>query len=67
MAKIVMSLYAFVALTVTVVGLAAMLIAPPSSTRVDRDGVAYFTPKVENPATGKGVSLNVLIRNYRGD
>ncbi|MEJ2625882.1 MAG: hypothetical protein P8Z80_15515 [Pseudolabrys sp.] len=67
MAKLYMHLYAGIALTVTVVGLAAMLIRPPHSTHVDRNGVAYYTPQVLDPATGKPVDLNVLIRHYRGD
>mgnify|MGYP005807002607 CR=1 FL=1 len=66
MAKLVMQIYAFAALAVTVVGLAAMLIVPPGNTRADRNGVPYFTPKVLNPATGEPVAMDVLIRHYRG-
>jgi len=67
MAKLYMHIYAWAALIVTVAGLAAMLVAPPASTRVDVDGVAYFTPKVVDPVTGKAVDLSVLVRHYRGD
>jgi hypothetical protein len=67
MGRLFMRVYAGIALAVTVVGLGAMLVAPPASTRFDSDGVAYFTPKVINPADGKAVDMNVLIRNYRGD
>ncbi len=67
MAKLYIHIYAWTALVVTVVGLAVMLIAPPTSTRLDRNGVAYFTPKVIDPATGKAVDLSVLVRHYRGD
>lgn len=66
MAKLVMQIYAWGALAVTVIGLAAMLIAPPASTRLDRNGVPYFTPKVINPATGEPVAMDVLVRHYRG-
>jgi hypothetical protein len=66
MAKLFMHIYAFAALAVTVVGLAAMLIAPPGNTRVDRNGLPYFTPKVINPATGEPVPMDVLVRHYRG-
>ncbi len=62
-----MHLYAGIALVVTVAGLTAMLIRPPHSTHVDRNGVAYFTPQVIDPATGKPVDLSVLVRHYRGD
>ena len=67
MAKLFMHIYAWTGLAVTVLGLAAMLIAPPASTRVDRNGVPHFTPKVINPATAESVDLDVLVRHYRGD
>ena len=67
MAKLFMHVYAGSALAITVAGLAAMLIAPPASTRVDRDGVSYFTPQVVDPATGQAVDMSVLVRHYRGD
>jgi len=67
MSKIAMSIYAWGALLISVGGIAAMLIAPPPSLRTDRDGVAHFTPKVEHPETGEAVSVNTLIRHYRGD
>ena len=67
MARLYMHLYAWTALAVTVAGLSAMLIRPPASTHVDRNGVPYFTPQVIDPATGKAVDLSVLVRHYRGD
>jgi hypothetical protein len=67
MARVFMHLYAWSALVVTVAGLSAMLIWPPASARTDRNGVAYFTPQVIDPATGKAVDLSVLVRHYRGD
>lgn len=65
--KLVMGIYGWGALVVTVAGLAWMFIAPPPSMRVDRDGVAHFTPMVEHPITGDAVSMGALIRHYRGD
>ena len=65
--KLLMNVYGWGAMAVILVGLAAMLIAPPASLRTDRDGVAHFTPQVEHPETGEGVSVNPLIRHYRGD
>lgn len=65
--KLVMALYGWGALVVTVAGMAWMFIAPPPSLRIDRDGVAHFTPLVEHPITGEAVSMNDLIRHYRGD
>ena len=67
MAKLYMHLYAWTALVVTVVGLSAMLIWPPLSTHMDRNGVRYFTPQVIDPVTGKAIDLSVLVRHYRGD
>ncbi|TCS60605.1 hypothetical protein [Varunaivibrio sulfuroxidans] len=67
MAKIFMRIYAAAALVITVVGLAAMFIAPPKSLRADRDGVPYFTPDVLNPATGTAVPMGALIRHYKGN
>ena len=67
MFKTAMTIYSLVALIISIGGIAAMLIAPPPSLRADRDGVAYFTPRVENPATGSSVTVNELIRHYRGD
>ena len=66
-ARLFMNLYAFATLVVTVAGLAWMLIFPPPSMFVDRDGIPHFTPKVEHPITGEGVSVNELVKHYRGD
>ena len=67
MPKIVMMIYSWGALIISLGGIAAMVIAPPPSLRTDRDGVPHFTPMVENPETGTAVSVNDLIRNFRGD
>ncbi len=42
-------------------------VAPMDSIRVSRDGVPYFTPSVLHPETGEEVSMDVLVRHYRGD
>lgn len=65
--KMTMRIYGWGAMAVTLAGLVAMLIAPPPSLRTDRDGVAHFTPDVKHPETGEAVSVNTLIRHYRGD
>jgi len=66
-AKLFMQVYGWSALAITVLGLGWMLISPPPSLRTDRDGVPHFTPMVEHPVTGESVSMNALIRHYRGD
>jgi hypothetical protein len=65
--KLLMAVYGWGALAVTVAGLAWMFIAPPPSMRVDRDGLPHFTPMVEHPISGEAVSMGELIRHYRGD
>ncbi len=67
MPKIAMTIYAWAALVISLGGIAAMLIAPPPSLRLDRDGVPHFAALVEQPETGAAIRLNDLIRNYRGD
>lgn len=66
MSKLAMTVYAWSSMGVVIVGLGWMLAAPPQSMRTDRDGVPHFTPQVEHPITGEGVSVNELIKHYRG-
>ena len=66
-AKLLMQVYGWGAMAITIAGLAWMFAAPPPSMRVDADGVAHFTPMVEHPVTGEPVSMGALIRHYRGD
>ncbi len=40
---------------------------PPPSMKTTRDGVPFFTPSVINPETGKPISVDALVRHYRGD
>ena len=65
--RMLMNIYAWTGLVVVVVGIGYTLVFPPQSLRVDRDGVPHFTPQVEHPITGEGVSVNDLIKHYRGD
>jgi hypothetical protein len=62
-----MALFSGLVLLMTLVGIGYIYIAQPESLRNDRDGVPYFTPEVENPATGQGVDMGTLIRHYRGE
>lgn len=65
--RLLMNLYAWTSLAVVVLGIGWTLVFPPQSLRVDRDGVAHFTPQVEHMITGEPVSMNELIRHYRGE
>ncbi|HEC90191.1 MAG TPA: hypothetical protein ENI55_00845 [Alphaproteobacteria bacterium] len=63
---IFMRVYVAVIALLTIGGLAYIFISPPESMRVDRYGVPYFTPPVINPETGKPVSVDALVRNFKG-
>ena len=65
--RLIMNVYAWASLVVVVVGIGWTLVFPPPSLRVDRDGVPHFTPQVEHMVTGEPVSMNELIKHYRGD
>lgn len=65
--RLLMNLYGWGSLVVVVVGIGWTLVAPPQSLRVDRDGVPHFTPQVEHMVTGEPVSVNALVKHYRGD
>lgn len=58
-----------------VVGLVALLsigalayvyVFPPPSMRVSRDGVPYFTPPTVNPETGETLTIDRLVRHFKG-
>lgn len=56
----------------TVVGLIGIgsfvyiLVKQPAYLHASRNGVPYFTPHVINPAGGKPLDLNELVRHYKG-
>ena len=62
-----LKLYVIAVAFVSIVGLIYVYVMPPQSMRVDRDGVAHFTPPVMHAETGEPVALDELIRHYRGD
>ncbi len=39
---------------------------PPAYLRESRNGVPYFTPPVINPVTNKPMSVDSLVRDYKG-
>lgn len=61
-----MRVYAGLVTLITLAGLAYVIIAPPESLRVSRDGVPHFTPPVLNPETGKGMPVDDLVRHFKG-
>lgn len=62
-----MAIFSGLVLLITLLGIAYIFVAQPAYLRSDRDGVPYFTPKVENPVTGESVDMGALIRHYRGE
>jgi len=59
--------YILLVTAITLVGLLYVYVVPPSSMRIDRDGVEHFTPPVMHTETGEPVSLGRLMRHFRGD
>ena len=39
---------------------------PIESMKNTRDGVPYFTPSVINPETGNPITVDTLVRHYKG-
>ena len=53
--------------TVSLLALAYIYVFPPQSMFTSREGIPYFSPKVAHPETGDPLTLNELVRHYRGD
>ena len=62
-----MAIFSALILFMTVLGIGYIFVVQPEYLRSDRDGVAYFTPEVENPETGEAIDMGTLIRHYRGE
>jgi hypothetical protein len=57
-------------ISIGIVSLAALIYVyafPPESMQVSRNGVPHFMPPVTNPNSGESMSLDELVRHYRGD
>ena len=52
---------------VSLLALAYIYVFPPQSMFTSREGVPHFSPKVAHPETGDPLTLNELVRHYRGD
>lgn len=66
MARLIMRLYIAAAVSACGWGLYRVYAHPPRSMQMTRDGVPYFTPPVLDPATGKAVPVETLVRHYKG-
>lgn len=65
-AKLQMTVFSILSAAITAAGLAYIFIEPPAYLQATRQGVPYFTPPVINPADGKALDLNMLVKHYQG-
>jgi len=62
-----MRVYVGLVTLLSIGGLIYVYTAPMESMRVSREGVPYFTPPVINPETGEPVSVDTLVRHFKGE
>ena len=65
-AKLQMVVFSTLSAAISIGGLAYIFMDPPAYLHATRQGVPYFTPPVINPADGKVLDLNMLVRHYQG-
>ncbi len=65
-AKLQMLVFSILAAVISIGGLAYIFMDPPVYLHATRNGVPYFTPPVINPADGKALDLNMLVKHYKG-
>lgn len=61
-----MAIYSTVVGIIGIGSFVYILIKQPVYLHASRNGVPYFTPRVVNPAGGKPLDLNELVRHYKG-
>jgi len=61
-----MRLFVAASAIAVVAGLAFVYVKPPEGLRVTREGVPLLSPPVTNPATGKAIPLDRLVRHFKG-
>jgi hypothetical protein len=65
-AKLQMIAFSTLSAAISIGGLAYIFMDPPAYLHASRQGVPYFTPPVINPADGKALDLNMLVKHYKG-
>ncbi len=65
-AKLQMVVFSTLSAAISIAGLAYIFLDSPAYLHATRQGVPYFTPPVINPADGKALDLNMLVRHYQG-
>lgn len=66
LAKIQMIVFSALAALLTVAALAYIFVERPAYLRASAQGVPYFTPPVADPANGKALDLDMLVRHFEG-
>ncbi|MES2364882.1 MAG: hypothetical protein V4563_03235 [Pseudomonadota bacterium] len=64
-AKLQMIAFSILAALISIGGLAYIFMDAPVYLHATRNGVPYYTPPVINPADGKALDLNMLVRHYQ--
>jgi hypothetical protein len=67
MQRVLMRLFVAIAATVSAGGIAYVYVMPPESMRVTRNGVPHQAPPVAHPLTGEALSLEELVRHFKGE
>lgn len=65
--RVLMRLFVAIAAVVSIGGYLWMTFAPPPGLKATRDGVPYLTPPVIHPLTGEAISVETLVRHYKGE
>ncbi len=65
--NIIMRIFICFVTTLSISVLLYVYVFPPKSTRVSKNGVPFFTPHVTHPETGKSLSVDMLVRHYKGE
>ena len=65
--KLLVRVFVTLSSVVSLAGLVYVYAVPPESLRLTRDGVPHHAPPVAHPATGEPVSLETLVRHFKGE
>lgn len=65
-AKVQMIVFSALSAVASIAALAYIFVERPAYLRASAQGVPYFTPPVENPANGKALDLDMLVRHFEG-
>ena len=64
--KVLMRTFIGLVALISLGGLTSVYSKPIDSMKKTRNGVPYFTPPVINPETGNPITIDALVRHYKG-